>query len=282
MSAPPIWEDPRAVLARHGLSPKRRLSQNFLVDARAVEVIARSAVASPGAWVVELGPGLGTLTAGLLRAGARVIGVERDPDMLRVLAAEFGDQPVELLPGDAANLDYGELAARTGGPLSVAGNLPYAVTGAILRNLVDARARLDRVVVMVQREVRDRLVAAPGGKDFGALTVFTTAAFEVHTVLRLRPGAFHPPPKVESAVVQLTPRAVPLAEETAAFQRVVRAAFQSRRKTLRNALSAIASREAAERALAQVGIDPIRRGETLGIAEFAALAVALEGVEPQR
>jgi 16S rRNA (adenine1518-N6/adenine1519-N6)-dimethyltransferase len=167
--------------------------------------------------VVELGPGLGTLTGALLRAGGRVIGVERDPDMLRVLAAEFGGQPVELVPGDAAELDYGELAARAGGPLSVAGNLPYAVTGAILRNLIDARARLERVVVMVQREVRDRLVAAPGGADFGALTVFTTAAFEVHTVLRLRPGAFHPPPKVESAVVQLTPRAVPLAEETPAF-----------------------------------------------------------------
>ncbi len=276
MSAPPAWEDPRAVLARHGLAPKRRLSQNFLVDPRAVETIARAAVASPGACVVELGPGLGTLTAALLRAGARVIGVERDPDMLRVLAAEFGDQPLELLPGDAAALDYGELAARVGGPLAVAGNLPYAVTGAILRKLIEARARLERVVVMVQREVRDRLVAAPDSAEFGALTVFTTAAFEVHTVLRLRPGAFHPPPKVESAVVQLTPRPVPLAEETEAFRRVVRAAFQSRRKTLRNALAAIAGREAAERALAEVGIDPMRRGETLAIAEFAALAAALE------
>jgi 16S rRNA (adenine1518-N6/adenine1519-N6)-dimethyltransferase len=282
MTEAPAWEDPRAVLARHVLRPKRGMSQNFLVSQRAAESIARAAVDEPGrSVVVELGAGLGTLTAALLRAGARVIAVERDPDMLRVLEAEFAQQPVEVLRDDAASIDYAALAARSGGALSVAGNLPYAVTGAILRNLVDARTLLARVVVMLQREVRDRLVAEAGTAEYGALTVFTRAAFEVETVLRLGPGAFHPPPKVESAVIRLQPRAVPLAEETEAFRRVVRAAFQSRRKTLRNALGTIAERAVAEQALAQAGIAPELRGETLSVADFAALAGALAAIEAQ-
>ena len=121
--------------------------------------------------------------------------------MLHVLAAELGACALEVRREDAASLDYSALARELGATLSVAGNLPYAITGAILRNLGAHRAALARVVVMVQREVRDRLEAAPGTADYGALTVFTSAAFEIETLLRLPPGAFHPPPKVHSAVV---------------------------------------------------------------------------------
>ena len=282
MSDAPAWEDPRHVLARHGLRPKRGMSQNFLVSQRAADGIARAVVSEPGqSVVVELGAGLGTLTAALLRAGARVIAVERDPDMLRVLQAEFAAHAVEVLSADAASIDYAALAARAGGPLSVAGNLPYAVTGGILRNLVDARGLLARVVVMLQREVRDRLVAEAGTAEYGALTVFTRAAFEIDTVLRLGPGAFHPPPRVDSAVIRLSPRAQPLAEETDAFRRVVRAAFQSRRKTLRNALSTITERPIAEQALERAGISPDLRGETLTVVQFGTLAAALEALEPK-
>ena len=125
---------------------------------------------------------------------------------------------------------------------------------------------------MVQREVRDRLVAQPSTKEYGALTVFTRAVFEVDTVCRLRPGSFYPAPKVESAVVRLLPRETPLAEETESFQAVVRAAFQMRRKTLRNALRALGDADRASAALSGAGIDPGRRGETLSIEEFARLA----------
>lgn len=271
----PAWEDPRSVLARHGLRAKRGYSQNFLVSQHAVETIAR-AVVEPGAHVVELGAGLGTLTGGLLRAGARVIAVERDREMLAVLEAELGAFALQLRREDAAQVDYAALAAETGGPVAVAGNLPYSITGAILRNLVAQRVALSRAVVMVQREVRNRLVAPPASAEYGALTVFTRAAFEIDTVLRLGAGAFYPQPRVESAVVRLTPRARPLAEETAAFRTVVRGAFQSRRKTLRNALAAATDAALAARALADAGIDPDRRGETLDVAEFERLARALE------
>jgi 16S rRNA (adenine1518-N6/adenine1519-N6)-dimethyltransferase len=277
----PDFEDPRTLLARHGLRPKRGYSQNFLISRHAVEAIARAAVPRAGAAVVELGPGLGTLTAALLRAGARVIAIERDPDMLNVLQAELGAYALEVRREDAATLDYQAIAREVGGPVSVAGNLPYAITGAILRNLGVQRAALSRAVVMVQREVRDRLVAEPGTREYGALTVFTHAVFTVETLLRLPPGAFHPMPKVHSAVVQLLPRAHLLAEETPAFQRVVRAAFQGRRKTLRNSLAAIYGVEAAGRALARAGIDAMRRGETLSVEEFATLATAAEHEPPR-
>jgi 16S rRNA (adenine1518-N6/adenine1519-N6)-dimethyltransferase len=276
----PDFEDPRALLARHGLRPKRGYSQNFLISRSAVEAIARAAVTRPDEPVIELGPGLGTLTAALLRAGARVIAIERDPDMLRVLQAELGACALELRRDDAASLDYQALARELGGRVSVAGNLPYAITGAILRNLGAQRGALARVVVMVQREVRDRLQAAPATAEYGALTVFSRALFEIETVLRLPPGAFHPRPKVHSAVVQLVPRAAPLAEQTPSFQRVVRAAFQGRRKTLRNALAAVYGAPAAERALERANIDSKRRGETLSVEEFATLATAAEQETP--
>jgi 16S rRNA (adenine1518-N6/adenine1519-N6)-dimethyltransferase len=275
MEGPP-FQDPRVLLARYGLKPKRGMSQSFLVSQHAVDAIVRALDAAPDELVIELGAGLGTLTGGLLRAGLRVLAVERDPDMLMVLRAELAAFGLEIRADDAASIDYAALAGQTGVPLCVVGNLPYAVTGAIVRNLVAFRRSLSRALVMVQREVADRLLAAPGDAEYGALTVFTSAAFEISSVLRLRPGSFHPPPKVQSAVVRLSPRAVPLAEETEAFRRVVHAAFQSRRKTLRNALATTCGVERAQHVLAHAAVDPGRRGETLSVAEFANLARALE------
>lgn len=268
-------EDPRSALRRHGLSPKAAFSQNFLVSTSAVRTIVAAAAPRPGQRVIELGAGLGTLTRALLEAGAEVTAIERDRDMIAVLQADLAPLGLRVVPGDAARVDYAALAAQ-GGPLCVVGNLPYAITGAILRNLVDCRAHVARAVVMVQREVRDRLVAQPASAEYGALTVFTSAAFAVQTVLKLPPSAFHPQPKVHSAVVQLERLAVPRAEETLAFRTVVRAAFEQRRKTLRNALGAALGVEAALRALAQAGIDPMRRGETLSVEEYARLAAHAE------
>ncbi|MGD8860526.1 MAG: 16S rRNA (adenine(1518)-N(6)/adenine(1519)-N(6))-dimethyltransferase RsmA [Myxococcales bacterium] len=270
----PPFTDPRTLLKRHGLRPKRAYSQNFLVSRSAVERIAAAAHLREGEPVVELGGGLGTLTAELMRAGGRVLVVEPDPQMRAVLQSELGPHGLEVMDGDATQVDFGELGARLGGTPCVAGNLPYAITGAILRNLVQQRDRISRAVIMIQKEVRDRLLAAAGERDYGALTVFTANAFEVRPVMIVPAGAFHPAPRVRSAVVELVPRTQPLAEETPAFRQVVRAAFQARRKTLRNALAQAGTTGAAQRALAAAGIDAGRRGETLEIAEFDRLGRA--------
>lgn len=268
----PEWEDPRRVMRRHGLAPKRAFSQNFLVARSVVERIAEALAPRPDELTVELGPGLGTLTGALLRAGARVLAIERDRDMLAVLAQELGQvDRLEVREGDAAELDLAALAAQHGA-LALVGNLPYAITGAILRNVTEHRRAISRAVLMVQREVRDRLLASPGTKAYGVLTVFVQAAFDVEPVLRVPAGAFHPPPKVESAVVRLVPRAAPRAEETDALREIVHAAFGTRRKTLRNGLKRIG----AEAVLEATGIDGGRRGDTLTIEELAALAAAWE------
>lgn len=294
----PAWEDPRRVLARHGLRPQRKFSQNFLVARSVVEAIAAAVVPDPSknTLVVELGPGAGTLTAALLRRGARVVAVERDRAMIDLLAAELGGQRnLRVVAGDAAALDLAGLLATlepAGSPAMpglarsfatlepargdvrpvVCGNLPYAITGAILERLVAQRAQLSRAVVMVQKEVRDRLLASPGTREWGALSVYVQAAFDVRGVLRVPAGAFHPPPKVESAVVELVPRAVPRAEETDAFRTIVRAAFGTRRKTLRNGLVRELGHECADALLEATAIDGGRRGETLSIEELGALA----------
>jgi len=268
----PRARDARDLLRAYGLSPKRSFSQNFLVQPGAIEQIA-DAAAGLGRRVVEFGPGLGALTHALLVRDCQVCAVELDRDMLRVLQGEFGDHPgLEIQSGDAAKFDISSFSEASGEKLVVTGNLPYQATGAILRQVVRHRAALRGAVLMVQREVRDRLVAEPGIKDYGALSVFTQAGFDVDTVCRLRPGSFHPPPQVESAVVRLVPREPPLAEETPSFQAIVRAAFQMRRKTLRNALRTLGDDARCARAAELEGIDLSRRGETLSVGEFNALA----------
>jgi 16S rRNA (adenine1518-N6/adenine1519-N6)-dimethyltransferase len=275
MTAPPAWEDPRRVLARHGLSPKRGFSQNFLTSRSVVERIVEALAPRPNERVLELGPGLGTLTAALLRAGAQVIAVDMDRDMLRVLADELGHVPgFEARAGDATEVDLGAIAS--GGRVAVAGNLPYAVTGGIFRQLVAQHAHVDRAVLMVQREVRDRLLAAPGTKEYGALSVFTRAVFEARPVCLVPPGAFHPPPRVESAVLALKPRQEPIDVQRPGFERSVRASFEARRKTLRNALLRAFPAPVIDAAFDALGLDGRRRGETLSPEDFAALGDALE------
>jgi len=274
-SGPP-WEDPRRALKRAGLFPKRRYSQNFLVARHAVERIAEAAVELPGSRLIELGPGVGTLTAALLRLGAPVLAVERDAEMLAFLRTELADYDCELMAGDAAELDYAALAARLGTPLRVVGNLPYAITGAIMRRLIEARPLLSGAVVMVQREVAQRLRAAPGSDAYGALSVFVQASFACEPVLNVPAGAFHPAPRVDSAVVRLRALDPPRALERDSFRDVVHHAFQGRRKTLKKALAALAPPDRLLAALHTAGIDPGLRGETLSVERFDALARALE------
>ncbi len=280
MASPTPYPGPRALLDKYRLRAKKSWGQNFLGDEAILDTIARLAVERQGEVVVELGAGLGHLTARLLARGARVVAVERDRDMARVLRGELGEA-VRLLEADAARLDYRALAveAGEGGPVAVVGNLPYHLSSPILFSLLDQADAVSRAVLLLQREVAERLSAAPGTKAWGLLSVLLQQRAEVTVERRVPPGAFLPPPKVESAVVRVAfgPSRAEVVDP-ARFRRLVKAGFAQRRKTLGNALRASrlgppASRAAALRA---AGIDAARRGETLAVAEWAALERALD------
>lgn len=262
----PAHVDPRTVLKRHGIAPNARYSQNFLLSEKVHDAIAAAMLAPPGARVVEIGPGVGTLSRALLRRGYSVLAIEADPQLAEILRDELREHRFEVVLGDATAFDYPEA--------HVAGNLPYASTGAFFRHFVES-PRLACAVVMIQREVRDRLLAAPGSKAYGALTVFVRAAFDVESIAKVPASAFVPAPKVDSSVIRLTRLEVPRAEETPSFRAVVRAAFDARRKTLKNALAQKLGAEHAASALEATAIDGMRRGETLSIEEFDALARAV-------
>ena len=279
------YPSPRALLERYDLRAKKTWGQNFLGDPGVLNDIAALAAPAAGETVVELGAGLGHLSARLLRRGARVVAVERDRDMVRVLRRELGDR-LMLLEADAARLDWPGLATRFGTSdapgaaprLAVAGNLPYHLSSPILFSLLDSAPSIRRAVFLLQREVAERLAAEPGGKEYGLLSVLLQRQAEVEVARRVPAGAFWPPPKVESAVLcaRFRPPADAVLDE-ARFRRLVKAGFAQRRQTLRNALEAgrVAPPERLAAALEAAGIDPARRGETLSVAEWAALERAL-------
>ncbi|MGB0678640.1 MAG: 16S rRNA (adenine(1518)-N(6)/adenine(1519)-N(6))-dimethyltransferase RsmA [Polyangiales bacterium] len=267
------WQDPRQVAARFALRPSRRFSQNFLCNPQLVERIAACWPEADVRWHIELGPGLGTLTRALLRRGHRLVAIELDPKMCDVLRQELGPLPgLRLHAGDAVHVDVRQLLPGQA-RCRVIGNLPYGVTGAILRNLVAQADRLDSAHLLVQREVAQRLRAGVGTSAYGALTVFVQSVFAVTECFTLRPGNFFPPPKVHSSLVALVPHVVPRAVLGDCFTALVRAAFGQRRKTLRQALAGVAKdRQMHLHWLAQAGIDARRRGESCSIEEFVRLA----------
>lgn len=253
---------------------RRALGQHFLRDPAIARAIVDLVAPTPADLVVEIGPGQGALTGELVRRAGRVLALEVDRTLLERLRVTF--PTLELLQADARAWDWSSLARPGGGRALVLGNLPYSVGTTILTALVRARRAIDLMVVMLQREVAERVAAAPGSKTYGSLSVHVQLHWRVELALRVPPGAFRPPPKVESAVLRLTPLPGPrvdLADE-GRFEAVVRAAFAQRRKTLANALAAGlglpvgATREAA----ASAGVDPGRRAETLNIDEFAEVA----------
>lgn len=233
-----------------------------------------------GRTVVEIGCGDGALTHELLAAGARVLGVELDLAWAARLRDRERSPDLGLAVGDALDLDY-RARRSDGAPFLWAGNLPYAIGTAVVERWLAAASPGARAAWLLQREVVDRLVAPPGSRTYGALSVLTQVRADLRMLSTLAPGAFRPPPKVESAfvgMVAVEPR-VP-GELWEPFRRTVRDAFAQRRKTLRNALAAAVGREAAERICATAGIEPERRAETLDAADFVALARArLEGGE---
>jgi 16S rRNA (adenine1518-N6/adenine1519-N6)-dimethyltransferase len=265
-----------------GLSPKKSFGQNFLTDANLSRKLAELATSgAESGTVVEIGAGLGALTEPLIERAARVVAIERDRDLCPILRETFAgaiaDAKLELFEADAKTMDFAALFASRPAPHVLAGNLPYQLTGPLLEKATTLAADIDRAVFMVQAEVADRLLAAPGSEDYGALTVFVSAAFDIARALHVGRGAFHPRPQVDSAVVVLTPLRPPRAVETDRFRQAVRAAFTQRRKTLRNAWSKLASPDEIASRAARAGIDLGRRGETLSVEEFARFAA--EGAE---
>ncbi len=272
------YESPGALLARHGLRPKKSWGQNFLADREVQERIARLVDPRPGETVVELGAGLGHLTSRLVGHGARVVAVERDRELAPVLRAELcaSHPELEVVEADAATFDFA-LVARQTGPVTVCGNLPYHLGSPILFHLLDLPAAVRRMVLMLQREVVERIVARPGTPEYGLLSVLLNEIADCQLALHVPRGAFVPPPEVDSAVLVATVLERPRApvESPERFRKLVKAAFAQRRKTLRNALRPVAEPARIERAAKAVGVDLTRRGETLSVEEFAALERAL-------
>ena len=267
-------EDPRRVLRRHGLQPKKSWGQNFLVNLALAERIAGEVTESCAELIIEIGAGTGTLTSALAARAPRVMAIERDPDLVALLEAERGSlgDNVDIAAADATSFDYRQAAGDAS--LAIAGNLPYQLSGRLLRRIVELRDRLELAVVMVQLEVAERLVAPPASSRYGVLSVMTQAFFDLELRFRASPGSFHPRPKVASAVVRLTPLPQPRCGELTEAQlaALVHPAFAARRKTLKNTLSSAFPKAAVLAALEAEAVDPRQRAETLNVEQLAALA----------
>jgi 16S rRNA (adenine1518-N6/adenine1519-N6)-dimethyltransferase len=257
-----------------GHRPRKRFGQHFLHEAGVIDRIVRVIDPRPGEPLVEIGPGLGALTVPLLaRAGALTV-VELDRDVIPHLRAACGHAPgLAVIEADALAVDYAALARAAGAPLRLAGNLPYNISTPLLFHLLESADAIRDMHFMLQKEVVRRMVAEPDTADYGRLTVMLAARADAAELFTVGPGAFRPPPQVDSAVVRVTPRPAPFPiHDRARFEQVVRLAFGQRRKTLANALRGVAGPEA----FAAAGIDPRARGETLPAEAFARLANVLE------
>jgi 16S rRNA (adenine1518-N6/adenine1519-N6)-dimethyltransferase len=260
--------------------PKKRFGQHFLVSPTILAGILRLAELAPDDAVVEIGAGTGTLTAALASRVGRLLALELDRDLIGPLRQRFADMPqVEIVHADALTFDFDQLPA----PIKAVANLPYGTAVAILTRLFNQRSRLRCAVIMLQREVAERLYASPGTKAYGSLTLLTQWYAAVDKGFHVPPSAFSPPPKVMSTVVRIIPRATPpvAVQDEACLFRLIHAAFAQRRKTLANALRhAFQPIEPAalRQTLENNGIAPSRRGETLTLDEFARLSDALQQV----
>jgi len=262
----------REIISRHRLDARRSLGQHFLLDANLTARIVRAAGDLTGRQVIEVGPGPGGLTRALLEtAAATIVAVEIDPravSAIEELAAT--DARLRVVPGDALVLDLTTLA---GPPRQVVANLPYNIASPLLVRLLRQAAALERLTLMFQQEVAERICAPPGGAEYGRLSVLVQWTCTAAIALRVPPSAFVPPPKVWSAVVSLTPRAEqPDAALFARMERLTAAAFGQRRKMLRGALKPLGG----EALLRTAGIDAERRAETLSVTEFDRLARLLD------
>ena len=269
------------ILKAFGLRMSKKLGQNFLIDARIVQGIVDAAEVKPGDRVLEIGPGIGTLTQGLAEAGADVTAVELDKKLPAVLKETLkAYDNVRIVPGDILKVNIPEIMGEA--PFKVAANLPYYITTPILMALLERHLPITHMVTMVQKEVAERMTAKPGSRIYGALSVAVQYYTEPEIVLDVPPRSFIPAPEVMSVVVSCRVRKEPAVavRDEKLFFRVVKAAFGQRRKTLMNALKGGGfQKETVRDALEQSGIDPTRRGETLTLEEFGRLADAFAAEE---
>lgn len=269
----------RALLETYGLATKHRLGQNFLVDNHVIEKIMDLAALDGTERVLEVGPGIGTLTLALLDDAARVVSVEMDRSLEPVLSAHAAAHPnFAYLMGDALAVPAEAIAEAAGGePTVMVSNLPYNVAATIILDFFQRMGSLERAVVMVQAEVADRICAKPGGRTYGAYTAKLALLARVTGRFEVGPGNFMPPPHVDSAVVRLERAPLEGAGDVARVSAVIDAAFAQRRKTIRNSMSASGfAREALDAAFAACGIAPACRAETLAPEDFVRLAAALD------
>lgn len=278
-SAPQI----KSLLAEYGLRPKKRLGQNFLIDRNVLNRLIESTEAGPKTNILEIGPGLGVVTLELASRGANVICIEADKDFQPILQKVLSDFPdVNIVIEDVLKVDLPELLQEN--KWVVVGNLPYYITSPIIAKLIESKHLFSSILLMVQREVAQRLQAAPGSSDYGALSVFVQYHCEIEDVMKVSRNVFYPIPDVDSELIKLIIRKSPAVDvrDKDLFFNIVRASFGKRRKTLFNALGSSGDlkwdKEQARIVLEAAGIDGNRRGETLSLEEFANLANASESI----
>ena len=274
----------KEVLAKYNMSAKKKFGQNFLIDSHVLEGIVEAAGVTDEDLVLEIGPGIGSLTQYLAEAAGKVVAVEIDKTLLPVLADTLSEYDnVTVINEDILKVDLDEIVSENGGrPVKVVANLPYYITTPIIMKLFESRARIESITVMVQKEVADRMAAGPGGKDYGSLSLAVGYYAKAVTVMDVPPSSFIPQPNVGSAVVNLSRYAEPrvkVQDEKRLFE-MVRTAFNQRRKTLSNSLSnnpALGvSRQEVTDALLKMGVDEKARGEILTLEQFAELSDILQ------
>ncbi len=269
----------KEILKENGFSFSKSLGQNFLIDERVLEEITDSSCIE-GANVLEVGPGFGTLTQRLCSKANKVVCVEIDSAAIPILSKNLEEcSNLKIIHGDIMKTDIDALVKEEfgNGRIKVCANLPYYITSPVIMSLLDPNLPIDDITIMIQKEVAQRINAAPGTKDYGVLTLTVGYYATSQIVTIVPPGSFMPPPKVSSAVIKLTMRSTPPVEVKSAqtYFKVIKAAFALRRKTLLNALSSAdlgKSKEEITTILEKTGIDPKRRGETLTDKEFALIA----------
>ncbi len=270
----------RGLLARHGFSFSKKLGQNFLINPTVCPRMAEACGASPESGVLEIGPGIGVLTHELAKRAGRVAAVELDARLLPVLAETLaGHDNVAVVPGDVLKLDLHRLLEEQFGdmPVAVCANLPYYITSPIVMALLESRLPVESITVMVQKEAAQRLCARPGTRECGAVTLAVAYYAEAERLFDVSRGSFLPAPQVDSSVIRLRVRREPpcaVTDEALLF-RLIRTAFGQRRKTLPNALSAVADKAVLAEILGGLDIPPTVRAEQLTLPQFAGLANAL-------
>ncbi len=273
-----LLQQAKAFLKAHRIRPKKQLGQHFLINPDVLSVIIEAGGVTDTDVVIEIGAGLGCLTEALAECAKSVIAIEVDPLLYAELESQFStDTDIQIVHADVLEIEFSSLLPPNTRPKVIA-NLPYGITTPILSKLLEHTDQLGSCVLMMQREVAERIVAPPGGKDYGALTIGISYYADTTLMGILSPDNFFPAPKVDSALLKLTMREKPrvTVSDEEYFFRVVREAFRGRRKMLKNSLRRFASAEILNEAFAELNIAPQRRAETLDITEFAALANLLQ------